>query len=288
LLWHLLYLGEVSAETEYHDSLPFPQVGPKMMSSPVSEAPADPAAVPPPTPTAAQVLVFVKDNFVLVSAGAVLLGVTLSTTFLAAYLSVFDWHLLWFVQYTDTITFGLLALGIVSGSITLLQSAVQTILGGKTPEQRRAGIILLVVLWIVGAALNIWASVHSGQGYLHIISGVIVFCAAVALIVIIAVYIETRTLPNAVQCMWVLLLLIVCAGALGRWLGYSVEETSAFNQDVRFKDQTLNDAKLVIVMSRHTVLLKDRILYVVPTGDIAKFQTSHELITIPPAPTVSK
>jgi hypothetical protein len=98
-----------------------------------------PAAQPAPGLTAAQALQFIKDNFVLVSAAALLIGVALSTTFLAAYLSVFDWHLLWFVQYTDIITFGLLALGIVSGSITLLQGFVQTVLTGPTPAQRRSG-----------------------------------------------------------------------------------------------------------------------------------------------------
>jgi hypothetical protein len=56
--------------------------------------------------TAPQVLQFIRENFVLVSAGTVLVGVVLSTTFLASYLSVFDWHLIFFVQYTDVITVG--------------------------------------------------------------------------------------------------------------------------------------------------------------------------------------
>jgi hypothetical protein len=48
--------------------------------------------------TVAQALQFIKDNFVLVSAAALPIGVALATTFLASYLSVFDWHLMWFVQ----------------------------------------------------------------------------------------------------------------------------------------------------------------------------------------------
>jgi hypothetical protein len=63
----------------------------------------------------------------------------------------------------------------------------------------------------------------------------------------------------------------------GQWLGFSVKETSEFNQDVYLKDQTLNNAKLVIVMSRHTVLLKDGVLYVVPTADVTKFRTAGKL-----------
>lgn len=232
-----------------------------------------PAVRPPPGLTAVQALQFIKDNFVLVSAAALLIGVALATTFIAAYLSVFDWHLIWFVQYMDIITFGLLAVGIVSGSATLLQSFVQTVLAGKTTAQRRAGLIAIVLLAIAGVALNIWGAVHSGEGYFHIITGAVALGTAVTFIFVIASHVEARGLPTAVQCMFILLLLVIGAGSLGRWLGELVKETSDFNQDVYIKDQALNNVKLVIVMSRHTVLLKDHVLYVVPTGDITKFQT---------------
>src|SRR6266481_9596805 len=97
----------------------------------VSEQKTTEVAQPPAKPavTATQVFAFIKENFVLVSAVAVLLGVTISTMFLAAYLSVFDWHLLWFVQYSDIITFGLIAVGIVGGSLIFLQAATQTLIG---------------------------------------------------------------------------------------------------------------------------------------------------------------
>jgi hypothetical protein len=67
----------------------------------------------PPGLAAAQVLQFVRENFVLVSAGTALIGVVVSTTFLASYLSAFDWHLIFFVEYSDVITVGLIAVGIV-------------------------------------------------------------------------------------------------------------------------------------------------------------------------------
>jgi hypothetical protein len=235
-----------------------------------------PAAQPRPGLTAAQTLQFIKDNFVLVSAAALLIGVALSTTFLSAYLSFFNWHLLWFVQYTDIITFGLLAAGIMSGSITLLQGFAQTVLAGKTFEQRRSGLIILVVLWVVGISLNIWGAARAGEGYFHVLSGAVAFGAAITLIFIMAGYFEASKLPSAIQSLFILLFLVIIAAGLGRWLGESVEETSDFNQDVYFKDQTLNNVKLVIVMSRHTVLLKDKVLYVVLTGDITKFRTADK------------
>src|SRR5437762_5425217 len=93
----------------------------------------------PPNITLSAVLAALKDNFALVSAASLLISVSLATIFLSAYLSVFDWQLMWFVQYTDIITFGLLALGVLSGSVTLLQSLAQTVLAGRTPQQRRNG-----------------------------------------------------------------------------------------------------------------------------------------------------
>jgi hypothetical protein len=70
---------------------------------------------------------------------------------------------------------------------------------------------------------------------------------------------------------------LIATVLFGQWLGFSVKETSAFNQDVFLKDQTLSNAKLIIVMSRHTVMLKDDVLFVVPTGDISKFRTLGKL-----------
>jgi hypothetical protein len=77
---------------------------------------------------------------------------------------------------------------------------------------------------------------------------------------------------------------VITTIGFGQWLGYSVLENTQFDQNVYVKDAAFNDAKLVIIMSRFTALLKDRILYVVPTSDISKFRTAHELITILPAP----
>ncbi len=239
---------------------------------------AKPVLVPPNGVTLSEVFKAIRENFVLVSAAAVLIGVALSATFLAAYLSVFDWHLIWFVQYTDIITFGLLALGIVSGSVIFLQNFVQTILAGKTFEQRRNGLVIMIVLALAGMALNVWSEAHKGHGYFHVFSGATAFAGAVALVLLIAVQVETRKLPTAIQCLFWLLLLVIISGSLGRWLGENVQETADFNQDVSVKDQTLSDVKLIIVFVRHTVLLKDKIVYVVPTADITKFQTADRTV----------
>jgi hypothetical protein len=245
----------------------------------MSDATATPP-VPQPvvaTITAAQVVSYIRDNFVLISAAAVLLGVTLSTMFLAAYLSVFDWHLLWFVQYSDIVTFGLLAVGIVTGSLTFIQSAAQTVLGlfGMKGRARWTHGIFLFILVVVITGFEIWGSVKAGDGYWHILMGMTVLCLGIVLIMQIMGYITTATLPNVSQAFFLFLSLSFTTLGLGQWLGYSVQE-SAKSQEITLKDKTLNDMKVILVMSRHTILLKKDMLYVVPTADITSFKAGDQ------------
>lgn len=78
------------------------------MSDQTAATPHQPAQVATKL-TAADILLAFKENFVVLSAAAAVIGITLATTFFGAYLSVFDWRLLWYVQYTDVLTFGIIA-----------------------------------------------------------------------------------------------------------------------------------------------------------------------------------
>jgi hypothetical protein len=100
--------------------------------------------------------------------------------------------------------------------------------------------------------------------------------SALLLLVLIASHVKSWEPPGPVRAIMIVSMFLSSAIALGGWLGDTIKESSDFNQDVYMKDQVLNDMKLVIVMSRNTVLLKDKVLYVVPTADITKFQTANK------------
>ncbi|TQF27645.1 hypothetical protein UNPF46_30510 [Bradyrhizobium sp. UNPF46] len=241
-------------------------------------APAKPAV------TASQVIAFIKEYFVLVSAAALLLGVTLSTTFLAAYLSVFDWHLLWFVQYTDIITFGLLAVGVITGSLTFIQASAQTVLGlfGMKGKSQRAHAVFLFFFIAAIIAFQVWGARLNGDGYFHVLMGAMVLGLGIVIIMQVMGYVMAATFPNTTQAFWLILSLGFATVSLGQWLGYSVQE-SAKGQEITLKDKTLSDVKVVLVMSRHTILLKDGMLYVVPTADITSFKGGDQFTPSKPA-----
>jgi hypothetical protein len=68
-----------------------------------------------------------------------------------------------------------------------------------------------------------------------------------------------------------------------------VQERSDFDQDVLTKSKEFKAAKVVMVMSRFTVLLQGKTLLVVPTADITEFRTIKplDIITSQPSPKVA-
>jgi hypothetical protein len=100
--------------------------------------------------------------------------------------------------------------------------------------------------------------------------------------------IKNRERPTTAQMASYIFLSLLITGMCGQWVAYSVLESSEFEQNVRGKEWALDAAKVVIVMSRFTVLLKDQMLYVMPTADILEFRTSKPLIKILPSPSSSE
>jgi hypothetical protein len=77
---------------------------------------------------------------------------------------------------------------------------------------------------------------------------------------------------------------IVATTSFGNWVALTVAESPEIAQDVVTKDQTFSGVKVIIVMSRYAVLLKDENLLVIPTADITQFKgKGGVLLKIAPA-----
>jgi hypothetical protein len=241
------------------------------------------SATPP--AAAGPVFQFLRENFAVISGLAIVGGVGLSTIFLSSYLSFFDWHLLWFVQYTDILTFGLIAVGIIGGSFMLLQNLAQTLIAALRIEgaAKRRYLIGFGLFALAFVAFGVWSSIRRGEGYHHVLFGAVTIALGIALIFLMINLVKAGKWPNPIQAISTMFFIVICTVFLGQWLAYSVSETSEFDQDVKLKNGTINDAKLIIVMSRFTILLKDRVLHVVPTTDVTEFQTKHALLMILPS-----
>jgi hypothetical protein len=166
------------------------------MSDQAVPAQQEPAAQTTPPLSAADILLAIKENFVVLSAVAALVGVALAMTFFGAYLSVFDWKLIWYVQYTDVLTFGVIAIGVISGSVVTLQSFTQTLLNVKKMDgqKRKRWIIAICLVVAAGAGLSVGTAIYKAQPYWHILLGYGVMGFGLLLIFGIISMISVRTL----------------------------------------------------------------------------------------------
>ena len=225
-----------------------------------AQAPAPPA-IPdlpqliPVHPT--EILQFIKENFVVVSGLAIVIGIALSTMFLSAYLTVFDWHLIWFIEYTDILTFGLIGIAVIGTSYVFLDPLVRTVLGLGIFNGKRAwkGLLIFVGFWTLLYALLLFAQYRSAEPhYQYITAAWLSVIGVLALVVTPALYLRSRVWPSVGQIIAILASATFGVLSFGQWLGYSMLY-SQFNQDVHLKGTTLSNVKLVAVLTRHTILL---------------------------------
>ena len=226
---------------------------------------------------------FPRENFAVLSALAIVGGIALSTFFLFSYLSLFSWRLIWFVQYVDVLSFGIVAVGIIGGAVLALNPYFYMWFNTKRmePRSRKRYTIGLAVVVLLLLGLEIWGSVRQHEGYFHIVSGVLLAGGVVMMIFAGLSHLQARTWPNSIQAVSLVFLVVILTFGLGKWMADLVLDTTVFDLNITIKDQVINDAKLVIVLSRYTVLLKDNELHVVPTADISEFHSAHKLMIVP-------
>jgi hypothetical protein len=135
---------------------------------------------------------------------------------------------------------------------------------------------LIVVCGVVAAlilAFQIYGE-HAGPNphYFHLGAGWVTIFGVVVLLLVIASHFDAGTWPTIPQSIGILFGAITATVSFGQWIALTVVESPEIAQDVVTKDQTFSCVKVVIVMSRHAVLLKDDSLLVIPTADITQFK----------------
>jgi hypothetical protein len=58
---------------------------------------------------------FATKHFAVLSVGIGVFGAAMAIIFIAAYLRVFDWRLIWIIEYSDVLKIGLIVVALLSG-----------------------------------------------------------------------------------------------------------------------------------------------------------------------------
>src|SRR5260370_13953788 len=113
---------------------------------------------PPSSSDASRLLTVIAENVASFSAVGLIASVVFSTLFLYAYLSVFDWRLIWIVDYSDIFKVALVTLAVLSSAIILLLGTLQTFLSVANLKEkaRKQQIWFLGITTVIAFALVVF------------------------------------------------------------------------------------------------------------------------------------
>jgi hypothetical protein len=220
------------------------------------------------------VLDFATKYFAVLSAAAVAVGSSLVVIFIYGYLAVFDWNLIWIIEYQDITKFTLIviALGVtvvptLSGFSNLAYS-----LGRMDATTNKRLVVGGICVFIALAIWSIWDAYY----YQHATFEYFVTFWLLILITVGSTAAMIRWLwPNLATKTWLqqaqaVVSVIIFVFFFGRLFGLNVRDVSGIRQDVYTSGETLTDQKIVILLSHHSIFYKDGIVTVVQSADIKK------------------
>jgi hypothetical protein len=225
------------------------------------------------------VLQFTKEYFVPLSALAIVSGIVLATVYLYGYLSVFDWHLIWVVQYPDVLGFALIAVGVIAGFATLIPALVENVVYSGLPKGQANWLFVAVSIaaFIAILGLNVYGEYKSLKPHYFRISmaGGLVFMMA-CLAFTIGRHAHFHYWPTPWGATWIFASAIAGAFLFGQWLGYSISEQRGLDYDVYLKHETLNGVRVVMAMSHHMILCSNKTIYIIPTDDVVRIAIPYK------------
>jgi hypothetical protein len=232
-----------------------------------------PETSPAPKETPAlRLLSFISGHFAVFSLLGLVAIVLCSTLFLYGYLAVFDWQLIWIIEYPDILKFGLVALAVIS-SIILAVSAFIANLIAASRSKGKAPAMFLVVIIALGIALLVtlvalkWPTEAEPRYEMYGSFGV---SAGFLIAVSLGIWGVVERTIGAERIGFVVLFLFLSMGSFGSTFGTYVKYAKGLTHDVFLKDREMSDVRLVLFTSHHTVLYVGTDVVVLPTSEIIK------------------
>ena len=219
---------------------------------------------------------FVTKHFAVLSVAAVVFGTTTAIIFIAAYLRVFDWRIIWIIEYADVLKIGLVIVAIFSGFSFYVWSSARDAINLATKHDRSWlwSYAFGFALWCLSLGTFLYADYHSPEPRYELHVWLHLAVLAVIALGLIPANIS-RDFPNltAPQIAWVIFLTVSNVSSLGTAFGYYTRDTEGFRHDVFVKDKELRDVGLVMLTSHHVVLYtKEKTVIVVPAGEVIRLE----------------
>ena len=219
---------------------------------------------------------YLTKHFAVLSVMATVVGATLAVIFIAAYLRVFDWRLIWIIEYPDILKVALVTIAVFSGFSFYIWSAAADAINLTTRHSRGRLISYAfgLALWCGSLIMYLYLDYHSTDPHygLHLM----LHLAILAIIGLILTGVNgIREFPNqnANEVALLIFLIVANVTTLGSAFGYYAKDGNGFNYNVFLKVEELHDVGVIMITSHHVVLfLKNKSIILVPSADVVKIE----------------
>jgi hypothetical protein len=220
----------------------------------------------PAEPPARRLLSFITAHFAVFSLLGLVVVVLCCTLFLTGYLSVFDLQLIWIIEYPDILKFGLIAVALISTTIFLVHGAVQNVFIATRFKGKERAIFVGLGVAAAIAAFVAFAFVNPSEISWSLASSLGLLIANSLLIWNIVQ--RQRPISHIVL---VFAMVMSSMGAFGLTLGtYIKYSKGGLTHDVFLKERQMDNVRLVLFTTHHTVLYAGTDVVVLPTSEIMK------------------
>jgi small-conductance mechanosensitive channel len=221
---------------------------------------------------------FLTKHFLVLSAFLLGISAALSMLFLSAYLAVFDWTLIWLIEYADLAKLFLLGAALMLAMLVASSSYIQNFMVWKGLSGRAK-----IVFGVLFAAFLAWTQLQPIYGDLR--KGLYfpeyhVYRAFTVLLFTYVVFGSRFIRANwqnlkKNEIMADLLFATISIAIFGLTFGYYVRDESYDKREIFTKDMSYPDARVVLSLSHHMAFLSHDKIIILPTSDITKTVTQQ-------------
>ena len=215
---------------------------------------------------------FASANFAAISAGTIVTSAAVTTVLLASYLSALDRQLIWLIEYTDILKFGIVVVSICSAYAWYIHGHIEDTLRTLNEDKgkSRTFIIILTSLFIFSLGSFVYLGLQPGG---HLDFYIFVHLSILVIVGQTAIFDRTSKDFGLLQRRVLFgraVSLLLSGGILGLTLGLYVKYDSN-PVDIFYKGQQASHVTLFFLSSKYAVIYgQDKMVTVIPASDIEK------------------